>query len=51
MAYDSQKDVYYRFFEELADAIDVLTGYNSRTSEPYMERYALSSTDVISPIL
>ena len=39
VAYDSQKDVYYRFFEELADAIDVLTGYNSRTSEPYMERY------------
>lgn len=39
VAYDSEKDVYYRFFEELADAIDVLTGYDSRTSEPYMESY------------
>lgn len=39
VAYDSQKDVYYRFFEELDNAIELLTGYNSRTSEPYMKRY------------
>lgn len=39
VTYDSQKEVYYRFFEELSDAIDVLTGYNSRTSAPYMESY------------
>lgn len=39
VAYDSQKDVYYRFFEELENAIEVLTSYNSRTSEPYLEDY------------
>ena len=39
VAYDSQKDVYYRFFEELSNAIEVLTSYNSRTSEPYLEDY------------
>lgn len=39
VAYDSQKDVYYQFFEELDDAIGVLTGYHSRSSEPYMEDY------------
>ncbi|HBG42127.1 MAG TPA: SusD/RagB family nutrient-binding outer membrane lipoprotein [Porphyromonadaceae bacterium] len=37
--YDSQKDVYYRFFEELDDAIDVLTDYNSSNSAKYMEQY------------
>lgn len=39
VAYDSQKDVYYKFFEELASAIDILTEYNSHTSSPYMEEY------------
>lgn len=37
--YDSQKDVYYKFFDELATAIDVLTEYNSHTSSPYMDAY------------
>lgn len=37
--YDSQKDVYYKFFEELDDAINVLTSYNSNSSAKYMERY------------
>lgn len=39
VAYDSQKDVYYRFFEELANAIEILTDYSDRTSEPYLEDY------------
>ena len=37
--YDSQKDVYYRFFEELNDAIDVLTVYSDKNSGKYMEQY------------
>ena len=39
VAYDSQKDVYYRFFEELNDAIDVLTAYSDNNSANYMEQY------------
>lgn len=39
VAYDSQKDVYYRFFQELGDAIDVLTDYNDRSGAAYMAKY------------
>lgn len=39
VAYDSQKDVYYRFFEELDDAITALTTYSSTNSAKYMEQY------------
>ena len=39
VAYDSQKDVYYRFFEELDNAVEVLTDYSSQNSKPYMDRY------------
>lgn len=37
--YDSQKDVYYQFFTELNEAISVLTEYNDKNSNPYMEQY------------
>lgn len=36
--YDSQKDVYYKFFEELGSAIDVLTDY-VKTNSTYMADY------------
>lgn len=39
VAYDSQKDVYYQFFEELNDAINVLTAYSNTNSSKYMEQY------------
>lgn len=39
VAYDSQKDVYYKFFEELDHAIEVLTTYNNNNSARYMEQY------------
>ncbi|MFV0538258.1 MAG: SusD/RagB family nutrient-binding outer membrane lipoprotein [Dysgonomonas sp.] len=37
--YDSQKEVYYQFFEELNDAINVLTTYSNNNSAKYMEQY------------
>lgn len=37
--YDSQKDVYYRFFDELDEAISVLTNYVNSNGAPYMEKY------------
>ncbi len=37
--YDSQKDVYYKFFEELDEAIEVLTSYSNSNSARYMEEY------------
>ncbi|MBD8388448.1 SusD/RagB family nutrient-binding outer membrane lipoprotein [Dysgonomonas sp. BGC7] len=37
--YDSQKDVYYQFFDELDDAINVLTAYSNSNSAKYMEQY------------
>lgn len=37
--YDSQKDVYYQFFEELDDAINTLTSYSNNNSAKYMEEY------------
>ncbi|MDR3142983.1 MAG: SusD/RagB family nutrient-binding outer membrane lipoprotein [Tannerellaceae bacterium] len=37
--YDSQKEVYYQFFEELNDAINVLTTYSNNNSSRYMEQY------------
>lgn len=37
--YDSQKDVYYQFFDELEDAIKVLTEYSNANSANYMEQY------------
>lgn len=37
--YDSQKEVYYKFFEELDDAIGVLTTYTNNNSSRYMEQY------------
>lgn len=37
--YDSQKDVYYQFFDELDEAISILTDYNNTTSANYMEQY------------
>jgi hypothetical protein len=37
--YDSQEEVYSRFFEELEDAIRVLTAYNSNNPTAYMEQY------------
>lgn len=37
--YDSQEDVYTSFFEELADAIDVLTSYTDNNSALYMADY------------
>lgn len=37
--YDSQKDIYYKFFEELDNAISVLTVYNNSNSARYMESY------------
>ena len=39
VAYDAQKDVYYKFFEELNDAIGVLTTYSNNSSEKFMEEY------------
>lgn len=39
VAYDSQKDVYYQFFQELDNAITVLTDYNDRSGAAYMARY------------
>ena len=39
VTYDSQKDIYYRFFEELTEAVNVLVSYSSRTSDSYMELY------------
>lgn len=39
VAYDSQKDVYYQFFQELDDAITALTDYNDRSGAAYMARY------------
>ena len=37
--YDSQKDIYYQFFDELDDAITILTDYNNSNSSSYMEQY------------
>ena len=37
--YDSQKDVYYRFFEELDTAIEALVAYSDKNSANYMEQY------------
>lgn len=37
--YDSQKDVYYKFFEELNEAIDVLTAYSNSTTASYLAQY------------
>jgi len=37
--YDSQKDVYYKFFEELGNAIDALTSYADNNSAAYMTDY------------
>lgn len=37
--YDSQKDVYYRFFEELDGAIKALTAYSDKNTARYMEQY------------
>jgi hypothetical protein len=37
--YDSQKDVYYNFFDELDKAINVLTTYASSNPHNYMEDY------------
>lgn len=37
--YDSQKDVYYQFFEELQAAISVLTTYSDNNTAKYMEQY------------
>ena len=39
VAYDSQKDVYYQFFTELADAIEILTEYADHNVEPYLADY------------
>lgn len=39
VAYDSQKDVYYRFFEELDESIRILTAYSDVNSARYMEVY------------
>lgn len=39
VSYDSQKDVYYKFFEELDTAIKTLTAYTSKSSSKYMEEY------------
>ncbi|MCD8287082.1 MAG: SusD/RagB family nutrient-binding outer membrane lipoprotein [Clostridia bacterium] len=37
--YDSQKDVYYQFFDELDNAIEVMTQYAQSNSATYMETY------------
>ncbi|MBB4036501.1 hypothetical protein GGR21_002407 [Dysgonomonas hofstadii] len=37
--YDSQKDVYYQFFDELDEAIEALVAYSSNNSSKYMEQY------------
>ena len=37
--YDSQQAVYYKFFEELEQAIDVLTSYRDNNSAAYMADY------------
>ncbi len=37
--YDSQEDVYYAFFDELDEAIYVLTAYDNSNSNAYMEDY------------
>lgn len=37
--YDSQKDIYYQFFDELDAAIAVLTDYTNSNSANYMEQY------------
>ena len=37
--YDSQQDVYNQFFEELEQAIDVLTTYSTNNTSAYMEDY------------
>ena len=37
--YDSQKDVYYKFFEELDTAIKTLTSYDEKNTARYMEKY------------
>ena len=37
--YDSQKDVYYQFFNELDNAISVLTSYAENNSSAYMADY------------
>ncbi len=39
VAYDSQKDIYYQFFDELEEAIDVLTSYADSGSGSYMSTY------------
>lgn len=39
VAYDSQKDVYYSFFDELEEAIQTLTDYNESNGGSYMEQY------------
>lgn len=37
--YDSQKDVYYKFFEELDEAIAVLTAYSNSNTASYLGQY------------
>lgn len=37
--YDAQKDVYDKFFEELDEAIAILTAYVATGNAPYMARY------------
>lgn len=39
VAYDSQKDIYDRFFTELDQAIEVLQNYQSSNGKPYMQKY------------
>ena len=41
--YDSQKDIYYKFFEELDNAISILTVYNNSNSARYMEKIGRAS--------
>lgn len=39
LPYDSQKDVYYAMFDELAEAITNLTTYCDANSNPYLAKY------------
>lgn len=39
VAYDSQKDIYYSFFDELDNAISVMTDYTTSNTKPYMAKY------------
>jgi len=39
IAYDSQKDVYNQFFNELDSAINVMTEYVAHNSNTYLEKY------------